>query len=252
MKQGWIEIAGQRLETARWGKGSRAPILLLHEGLGSIQLWKDFPEVLAGACGREVIAWSRQGHGWSAPYPGARDFEYMHREAELLPAVHGALSLSQAHWFGHSDGGSIALIAASRFPSLASSLILEAPHVFVETMTQASIGLAGLSFLKSDMSERMKRYHADPNPLFQDWCRIWLSSEFGAWNIEGLLTGCSQPALLIQGSQDQYGTMEQLDRIQRAMPHAVRLELDDCRHSPHFDAREAVIEATRAFLYGKE
>lgn len=252
MKQEWIEIAGLRLEAARWGKGSRAPILLLHEGLGSVQLWKDFPEVLADGCGREVIAWSRQGHGWSAPYPGTRDAEYMNREAELLPAVHGGLGLSQAHWFGHSDGGSIALIAASRFPSLASSLILEAPHVFVETMTQASISLAGLNFLQSDMGERMKRYHADPTVLFQDWCRIWLAPGFSDWSIEGLLTECSQPALLIQGIQDQYGTMEQLDRIQRAMPHAVRVEIDDCRHSPHFETREAVIEATCAFLDGKE
>lgn len=252
MKQEWIEVAGQRLEAARWGRGSRAPILLLHEGLGSIRLWKDFPAALAEACEREVIAWSRQGHGWSAPYPGARGPDYMHLEAELLPAVHEALGLSQAHWLGHSDGGSIALIAASRFPSLASSLILEAPHVFVETVTQANISLAGLNFLNSDIGERMKRYHADPEPLFQDWCRTWLSPAFGDWNIESILTGCKQPALLIQGFDDQYGTLEQLDRIQRAMPQARRLELFDCKHSPHFDAREAVIEATCAFLDGKE
>lgn len=252
MKQEWIEVAGQRLEAARWGQGSGAPILLLHEGLGSIRLWKDFPAALAEACGREVIAWSRQGHGWSAPYPGARGLDYMHLEAELLPAVHEALGLSQAHWLGHSDGGSIALIAAARHPKLALSLVLEAPHVFVETMTQASISLAALDFLSSDMRERMRRYHQAPEPLFEDWCRTWLSSPFSAWNIEEYLSACVQPTLLIQGMQDQYGTMEQLDRIQRAMPQTSRLELDNCKHSPHFDSKDAVLETICTFLDGKD
>lgn len=252
MKQQWIEIAGQRLEAVRWGTGSGVPILLLHEGLGSIALWKDFPAALADACGREVFAWSRRGHGSSAPYPGSRGPDYMRLEAALLPAVHEALGLSHAHWFGHSDGGSIALIAAAQFPDLAVSLILEAPHVFVETMTKASISLAALDFLKSDMGERMKRYHDAPEHLFEDWCRTWLSAEFSDWNIEPQLAACGQPTLLIQGIEDQYGTMEQLDRIQRAMPQSVRLELDDCKHSPHFDARDAVIAATCTFLDGKD
>ncbi len=252
MRLEWIEVADQRLEAARWGQGSGAPILLLHEGLGSVRLWKDFPQDLADASGREVIAWSRCGHGWSAAYPGTRGPDYMHLEAEMLPAVYAALGISKAHWFGHSDGGSIALIAASRFPDLALSLILEAPHVFVETVTQVSISRAALDFLSSDTGERMKRYHAAPESLFQDWCRIWLSSAFSDWNIEAPLNACRRPTLLIQGFDDQYGTMEQLDRIQRAMPQSHRLELDACMHSPHFDAREAVLEATRAFLDGKE
>jgi pimeloyl-ACP methyl ester carboxylesterase len=252
VNQQWIEVGGRRLEAARWGRGGRAPILLLHEGLGSVALWKDFPEALAEASEREVIAWSRQGHGWSAPYEGLRGIDYMHQEAELLPAIQMALGISKAHWFGHSDGGSIALIAASRFPNLALSLILEAPHVFVETITKAKISLAALDFLKSDMGERMKRYHDAPEHLFPDWCRTWLSAEFSGWNIETSAAACRQPTLLIQGMGDQYGTMEQLDRIQRCMPQAIRLELDDCRHSPHFDSRDAVIAATCTFLDGKD
>lgn len=252
MKLEWIEVGGRRLEAARWGQGEGAPILLLHEGLGSIRLWKDFPEQLAETCEREVIVWSRQGHGRSDSYPGSRGPDYMHLEADLLPAVHEALGLTRAHWLGHSDGGSIALIAAGRFPDLALSLVLEAPHVFVETITQASISLAALNFLSSDTGERMKRYHADPVPLFEDWCKIWLSPGFKDWNIESLLPNPSLPALLIQGFEDQYGSLEQLDRIQTAMPQSLRLEIENCRHSPHFDARDTVVEAVRAFLSGRE
>lgn len=250
MRQEWIEVSGQRLEAARWGRGSGAPILLLHEGLGSVRLWKDFPGTLADATGREVLAWSRRGHGWSAPYPGCRGADYMHREAAELPAVLSAFGAANAHWLGHSDGGSIALVAAARHPELALSLVLEAPHV--ETMTQASISLAALDFLSSDTPERMRRYHQAPEPLFEDWCRTWLSTPFSTWNIEEYLPACEQPTLLIQGMQDQYGTMEQLDRIQRALPQSTRLELDNCKHSPHFDSREAVLEAICAFLDGKD
>lgn len=247
-----IDVAGQRLEAARWGEGPQTPILLLHEGLGSIRLWKDFPAALAAACGRPVVAWSRRGHGSSAAYPGSRGADYMHREADLIPEVHRALGLDRAHWLGHSDGGSIALIAAARHPGLAASLVLEAPHVFVEPVTRASIGRAAVDFAKSDMAERMKRYHAHPEPLFADWSAAWLSPAFASWNIEAFLPAIDIPALLIQGRGDQYGTMAQLDRIQQAMPQAIRLELDDCRHSPHFDAPDAVLAAVGAFLAGKD
>lgn len=252
MKSEWIEVGGHRLEAARWGRGPGAPILLLHEGLGSIALWKDFPAALAGASGREVIAWSRQGHGWSAPYDGTRQTDYMHREADLLPEVHRALGIGRAHWLGHSDGGSIALLAAARFPELVASLTLEAPHVFVEDLTVASIADVARQFPLGDMGERMKRYHADPRALFGDWSRIWLAPEFRNWDITASLADVVAPSLLVQGRDDRYGTPRQLDAIAAGVPVEARLEPDNCGHSPHFDARDAVLTGIAKFLDGKD
>lgn len=252
MKIEWINVDGGPLEVARWGSGSDCPILLLHEGLGSIQLWKNFPERLAQSSGRQVVAWSRKGHGWSAPYDGQRIQDYMHREADLLPKIHDALDLIRAHWLGHSDGGSIALIAAALFPDLAASLILEAPHVTVEDVTLESIAKVASGFAGSDMSQRMQRYHAHPRPLFLGWSAIWLDPTFLRWNIEEVLGRVTAPTLLIQGHEDQYGTMKQLDLIAAAVANTTRLELENCGHSAHFDREHAVIDAICAFLKGKE
>ncbi len=252
MKLGEVTIGNARLEVARWGAGRRLPILLLHEGLGSVRLWKGFPERLASASKREVIAWSRCDHGWSTPRASPRAPDYMHQDAEMLPALCKGLGLPRAHWLGHSDGASIALIAASRFPGLVSHLIVEAPHVFVEGVTLSSIGSLAAGFATSAMGERMKRYHRDPATLFHDWTAIWLAPAFRDWNIEQFLPGISAPTLIIQGHDDQYGSLEQLDRITAAVPDAVRLELKHCGHSPHFDREDAVIEAICNFLDGKE
>lgn len=249
-----IEIGGKRLEAARWsGDGeSGLPILMMHEGLGSIRLWKGFPERLARAAGREVIAWSRLGHGWSEARDMARGVGYMHDEADLLPEVHAALGLERAHWLGHSDGGSIALIGAARHPGLCASLIVEAPHVFVEDLTSASIAQVATEFVASGMGERMKRHHDEPVALFRDWSAIWLTPEFRDWDIEEVLPGIAAPALLIQGRDDQYGTMAQLDHIEAVLAETRRLELEDCGHSPHLDREDAVIAAICAFLDGKD
>jgi len=249
-----IRIDDIELETACWGTGARdrLPILLLHEGLGSIRLWKDFPEQLARATGRDVIAWSRRGHGWSDKLTAAHGPGYMHGEANLLPQIQAALGVPRAHWLGHSDGGSIALIAAARFPALVASLVLEAPHIFVEDLTVASIAKVAAGFSASDMGERMKRYHADPVSLFEKWSAIWLDPIFRSWNIEDLLARIAAPALLIQGRDDQYGTMRQLDSIEGVIAETRRLELDCCGHSPHFDRKDAVIDAICAFLNERE
>ena len=248
----FVNVGGADLEVARWA-GARPdllPILLLHEGLGSISLWRDFPAKVGEATGREVIAWSRRGHGWSAPIEDARGPDYMHREAELLPELFDWLGLRRAHLLGHSDGASIALIAAARTPDLVSSIILEAPHVFVEDISIDSIAEIGRTFGTSDMAVRMRRHHADPVHIFRKWNDIWLLPAFRQWNIENLLAAIEAPTLMIQGLDDEYGTMEQLDRIARAVPHAARIELDDCRHSPHRDREDAVLSAVRGFLEG--
>lgn len=254
MSRETLSLGGVSLEVARFGdlQAKRLPILLMHEGLGSIGLWKHFPEALASATGRAVIAWSRRGHGWSDPIDEVRMPDYMHREAELLPELHRLLGISRAHWLGHSDGGSIALIGAAWYGNLAASLILEAPHVFVEDVTVSSIAQIGDSYGSSTMGERMKRYHADPDHIFRKWNDIWLTPAFRDWNIEALLPQISAPTLLIQGRDDEYGTMEQLDRIAAILPETSRLELERCGHSPHRDCEAAVIEAVAAFLKDRD
>ena len=248
-----IEIAGVRLEVKAWegtAKHAECPILLLHEGLGSVAMWRDFPGELARRTGKPVIAWSRTGYGQSDPLPEPRDPDYMHREADLVPQVMDALGISRASLLGHSDGGSIALIAAARYPERIAALILEAPHVFVEDVAVASIAGARDHYLASDMGERLKRYHRHPDQVFWRWNDIWLDPRFRAWNIEDLLPRIVAPALLIQGLDDEYGTLEQLDRIEAALPETARAELPDCGHSPHRDQPEAVLAAVAAFVRG--
>ena len=251
--KGFLETDAGRLEYARWGSSDtgRLPVLLLHEGLGSVSLWKAFPEQLAAATGREVIAWSRHGHGHSAGIQIAHDVDYMHREADLLPVVHDALGLERAHWLGHSDGGSIALIAAARYPALVSSLILEAPHVYVEKLTLSSIAQIAAGFANSDMGERMKKYHRDPSSMFHRWTEIWLNPAFLEWNIEEVLSDLTVPVLLIQGLDDQYGTLDQLARIEASLSETERLELSGCGHSPHHERTDAVLTKLTEYLNGK-
>lgn len=251
--KGFLETEAGRLEYARWGSSDtgRLPVLLLHEGLGCVGLWKAFPEQLAAATGREVIAWSRHGHGHSVGMQIAHDVDYMHREADWLPVIHDALGLERAHWLGHSDGGSIALIAASRYPSLVSSLILEAPHVYVEKLTASSIAQIAAGFDQSDMGVHMQKYHADPEAMFHRWADVWLKPAFLDWNIEDVLPRISTPTLLIQGVEDQYGTMDQLDRIEAVLPDTERLKLNDCGHSPHHEQKDAVLYKLTEYLSGK-
>jgi pimeloyl-ACP methyl ester carboxylesterase len=246
-----IEIAGVRLEVKAWEGGaedSACPILLLHEGLGSVAMWRDFPAALARRTGRPVIAWSRIGYGQSDPLPEPRDPDYMHCEADLVPQVMDTLGIARALLLGHSDGGSIALIAAARYPERVAALVLEAPHVFVEDVAVASIAAARDHYLASDMGERMARYHRLPDQVFWRWNDIWLDPRFRGWNIEDLLPRIAAPTLLIQGLGDEYGTLEQLDRIEAVVPGAKRVELPDCGHSPHRDQPEAVLEAVAAFV----
>ena len=243
-----IEIAGVALEVKAW-EGMGMPILLLHEGLGSVAMWRDFPAALARRTGHPVIAWSRRGYGQSDPLPEARDPDYMHREADLVPQLMDALGIAGAILLGHSDGGSIALIAAALYPERVAALILEAPHVFVEDVSVASIAAARDHYRASDMGERMARYHLLPDQVFWRWNDIWLDPRFRAWTIEDLLPRIAAPALLIQGLDDEYGTLEQLDRIEAVLPATTRLELPDCGHSPHRDQLEGVLEAVAAFMH---
>ena len=243
----FFSVDDVRLEFKTW-PGSGVPILLLHEGLGSVAMWRDFPQQLALATGRPVVAWSRRGYGLSDRLTGRRDPDYMHAEADAVVRLMDALAIEQAVLFGHSDGASIALIAASRFQDRIAALILEAPHVFVEAVSIESIARTKQLYTTTSLGQLLGRYHRDPDHVFWGWNDIWLDPRFRDWTIEELLPAIRAPTLLIQGRDDEYGTLEQIDRIGAALPDVERLELERCGHSPHRDQPEAVLRATVSFL----
>jgi pimeloyl-ACP methyl ester carboxylesterase len=242
---------GHRLEYAWHGdsRNDRPPIVMLHEGLGSVAAWRDFPQRLADSTQRRVLAYSRYGHGQSDPLTEPRRIDFMHVEAlEVLPELLEALGIENAVLFGHSGGASIALIHAARSNRAVEAVIALAPHVFVEPYGLASIVAAKGAYLDTDLRIKLARYHADVDSAFWGWNDIWLDPGFVEWNIESLLRDIVCPVLAIQGVDDQYGTMEQLDRIARGVRSFRRLELADCRHSPHRDQPEAVLKAAVDFL----
>ncbi|MCR9219182.1 MAG: alpha/beta hydrolase [Alphaproteobacteria bacterium] len=246
--------AGRRLECVRHRPAAPAagapPVVLLHEGLGSVAMWKDFPAALAEAAGAEVLVYSRYGYGRSEPLQAPFGTDYMHREAlESLPALLDALEIERPVLFGHSDGASIALIHAGAAQRPVAGLIVEAPHVFVEDLTIASIEEAKQVFETTDLARRLAKYHDDADRSFRGWNDIWLHPDFRTWNIERCLPGIAAPVLAIQGADDEYGTLAQIDAIQAGVAGPVeRLVLERCKHSPHRDRREAVLEASARFI----
>jgi pimeloyl-ACP methyl ester carboxylesterase len=222
-------------------------IVFLHEGLGSLAMWKDFPRRLAEAANCGALIYSRHGYGRSQPLHGARTPDFMHREAQTtLPDLLQKLEIDRPILFGHSDGASIALIYAATHPVRGS--ILLAPHLFVEEIALASIREIQSHYDSSDLKSRLARYHDHPDSTFRGWSDIWLNPDFRSWNIENFLPGISSPVLVIQGRDDQYGTMEHPERIARCVPGTQVLKLADCRHSPHIDQPDAVIKASTSFI----
>jgi pimeloyl-ACP methyl ester carboxylesterase len=224
-------------------------IVMLHEGLGSMSMWRDFPERLATATGCRTLVYSRHGYGRSTPLDRPRTVDYLHEEARIwLPAILERLDIRRPLLFGHSDGASIALIHAARPQSDVCAVVALAPHVKVEDITVRSIAQTKGAYGSTNLRDRLGRYHADVDSTFWGWNRIWLDPEFRSWNIEGLLSSIRCPVLAIQGEDDEYGTMDQIESIGRGAAAATLLALPACRHSPHLDQPEAVIEATRRFL----
>ncbi len=246
-----MTVAGRSLEYRLLSVASSdSPTLVfLHEGLGSISLWKDFPERLARACGCNALVYSRYGNGFSDTLAEPRRPDYMHREAlDALPELLDRLSIRKPILFGHSDGASIAIIHEGLGPRTAAGMILCAPHIFVEDIAIRSIQAAKVAYESTDLRSRLARHHADVDRTFRGWNDIWLHDDFRAWNIEDCLRNVRCPVLAIQGAEDEYGTFEQIDRIaDRAGSVEVR-KLTDCRHSPHRDQPDAVISASVAFV----
>ena len=224
-------------------------IVMLHEGLGSTSMWRDFPELLAAATMCRTLVYSRHGYGRSSPLAAPRRVDYMHEEADVwLPLILGRLDIRRPVLFGHSDGASIALIHAARSGSDVAAVVALAPHVKVEDITVRSIAEAKAAYTATELRQRLGRYHADVDAAFWGWNRIWLDPAFRSWNIEGLLPSIHCPVLAIQGEEDEYGTMEQIASIGRAVSGARLLALAACRHSPHRDQPAAVLEATRQLI----
>lgn len=230
-------------------KADAHPFVVLHEGLGSVAMWKDFPAELARVTGRNVFVYSRQGYGKSEPLRGKRTVRYMHDEAlSVLPQLLDQHGIESPVLLGHSDGASIALIHAGNRARAVSGVVALAPHVFVEDIAVENIAVARTAYLTTSMRERLAQYHDDVDAAFWGWNDIWLSPAFRSWNIENVLPSIGCPVLAIQGVDDEYGTMEQLDRIERGAPHVTRVELQSCRHSPHRDQPAAVLSAIQRWL----
>ena len=229
--------------------GAEPALVFLHEGLGSVALWRDFPERLAAETGRRALIYSRAGHGQSDVPDVPRRPDFMHDEAlKVLPPLLAEHGIADPILVGHSDGGSIALIHAAQHP--VTGLVLLAPHVFVEDLSVASIADARETFETTDLGERMGRYHRDAEATFRLWNDIWLAPEFRDWNIEDVLGGVTAPTLLIQGEHDQYGTLAQIDAIERGVGGPVERAVLDSRHAPHLEAPEATLAAAVRFVRG--
>lgn len=252
MTSGSVLVDGREVETLDLpGDPDRRPVVLLHEGLGSIGLWRSFPRDLAAATGRRVVAYSRPGHGRSAPPAGGpRTAAFFDREADVvLPAVLRALGVEAPVLVGHSDGATIALLHAARHRVV--GVVAMAPHVFVETDAVGGIQDAVVAFEEGDLRTRMTRHHDDPDHVFRSWSDLWLDERFWPWTIEADIATLAVPLLLVHGTRDHYGTLAQLDRIEAAVSRgAVQRLVVAAGHSPHLDAPEVVRDAVAGFAAG--
>lgn len=250
-----IHVNGTGLEIQRLpGPGGRrlAPIIFLHEGLGSVAMWRDWPAQVCADTGRPGIVYSRRGYGGSQPVPDVRgtgrlEPDYMHREAlEVLPALIAALGIDKPVLLGHSDGGTIALLHASRFD--VAACIVMAPHVIVEEQSVQAIEEARKAYEAGGLRDRLQRYHSDVDCAFWQWNDVWLSPAFRGFDIRPDCRRIQAPVLAIQGKEDPYGSLRQIDEIQPTRGPFEQLVLARCGHSPHRDQPEATRRRIAAFL----
>jgi pimeloyl-ACP methyl ester carboxylesterase len=227
-------------------------IVFLHEGLGSVAMWKDFPQRLCESAGRRGLVYSRPGYGRSTPRPAQERWglDFMHVQARrVLPALLDALEVrTPVVLFGHSDGGSIALIHAASHPARVAGAVVLAPHIVVEEFGLASIREARAAYETAGLRAKLARYHDDVDSAFRGWNDIWLHPDFPAWTIADLLPSIRCPVLAIQGEDDPYGTLAQIDGIAARVAGTRLLKLAHCGHSPHRDQPQAVIDATLSWL----
>ena len=259
-----MHVSGTPLEILQIACAAKPPyetLVFLHEGLGSVAMWRDWPERLCQRLGCAGLVYSRRGYGQSAPVPNVRgpsvqvggmrqgrlQPDYMHHEAlEVLPALLRTLDIARPVLLGHSDGGTIALLHASRFQ--VAGCVVMAPHVMVEEISLQAIRAAREAYEHGPLRERLAPFHADVDCAFWQWNDVWLSEAFRSFDIRPQLLGISAPLLAIQGENDPYGTMAQIEDIAKVLHHAQLLKLSHCGHSPHRDQAEAVAHALEAFF----
>lgn len=245
-------VDGRRIEyrAILGDAGAHPTLVFLHEGLGSVALWRDFPDKVARRLGAPAVVYSRFGYGQSDGLLARRTPRFMHEEAlDVLPRLLDQLGIERPLLIGHSDGASIALIHAAAARCPVHGLACMAPHVFVEPVCVESIARIRETYRATgDLRQRLARYHARVDDAFLGWADIWLEPEFLSWSIEDLIGDIGRPMLLVQGRDDEYGTLAQLDRIEaQAKVPTSRLVLDRCGHSPHRDQEAAVIDAIVGF-----
>ena len=234
------------------GPADRPTLVFLHEGLGSVALWRDWPARLCERLAYPGLVYSRQGYGQSEPRADVRGSgrlrpDYMHHEAlQVLPELLRLNGIERPVLLGHSDGGTIALLHAAHHA--VSACIVMAPHVMVEDVSVRAIEAAREAFEHGPLRGRLAPFHADVDGAFWQWNDIWLSPDFRGYDIRQEIAAIHAPLLAIQGEDDPYGTMAQIDDIASAVPHALRVKLPQCGHSPHREQPEAVAEAIEKFL----
>lgn len=249
----FIEAAGHRLEYEWTGLGEAgAPVVvLLHQGLGSLELWRDFPKQVHEATGLRVLAYSRWGYGKSDPVRNfPRSARWMHEGAEELAAVLDALGVARPVLLGHSDGATIALLyAAHRMAPPALGVMAMAPHVFLEREGMVSMAKARAAYEEGELRQKLGRFHADADSAFYGWNVTWLMPSMRGWNVEAELAGIECPVMLVQGVSDEYGTPAQLESIKKHSGSGAEIALlENCGHSPHIDQRAAVLGALKRLL----
>jgi pimeloyl-ACP methyl ester carboxylesterase len=249
--EGFLDIGGQRLEYRMIGpRPHQAPtIVMLHEGLGCVGMWNDFPDRLAQATGVGVFVYSRAGYGRSSRAALPRSPRYMHDEAlETLPRVLSGIGFRRGLLLGHSDGASIAAIyAGSVQDHRIRGLALVAPNFMVEDASLAAVNEAKAAFAQGDLRERLARWHADPDSVFRGWSDTWLDPAFRAWSITEELAYIRVPILIVRGTEDRHGTLRQIEAAQEECYCPVDLVEVDARHAPHREAPEAALQAVADF-----
>ncbi|MCS3529625.1 alpha/beta fold hydrolase [Chryseobacterium sp. JUb7] len=247
-----VEVNGQKLYIEYNSSFENKPtIVFLHDSLGSVQLWRDFPEKLSAAAECNFLMYDRLGYGKSYPMLShERDNNYMEQEADFLNDLLTELNINDAILFGHSDGGTIALITASKYPEKIKALICEAGHIFVEDITVKGVADALKAYQTTNLPERLQKYHGDKvEMIVKAWTEIWLSERFKSWNIEYLLKDITSPLLFIQGEADEYGTLGQVERtVSQVSGTAEKFIIPNVGHTPHKELPSAVLTKSEAFL----
>ncbi|MFC3158732.1 Pimeloyl-ACP methyl ester carboxylesterase [Chryseobacterium arachidis] len=248
-----IDVHGKKLYTEYNNSFKNKPtIVFLHDSLGSTQLWRDFPAKLAEATQCNTLIYDRLGYGKSFPMPThERENNYMELEADVLNDLLNELKIDEVILFGHSDGGTIALITASKYPEKVKATICEAGHIFLEDITVKGVKDAWEAYRTTNLSERLQKYHGDKvEMIVKAWTEIWLSDRFRSWNIEYLLKNITSPLLFIQGEGDEYGTLDQVEKtVSQVSGRAEKFIIPNIGHTPHKENPEVVLERSGEFIH---